>query len=234
MKLIKTSSTKLKELSSISVLDNTYKLSKLRYPLNDKDYFEFIGVRFEHNKKFITLCLLKTITGVIQNKEFIYEDLNKDLGLNLYLRDQETIKFINEHSSRINNKNWFNCYVKDSEGIPSESLTINQDYIDEEKGRFDIEELLKTCLVQPYTMISNYKFIPIYHYHGTNHFSTQIICIFEIITDLLSRKFPSLASDLSHLSTQELNKSELNNSTLSKYRGMNEEELIKLLEKKRF
>ena len=81
-------------------------------------------------------------------------------------------------------------------------------------------------------MISNYKFIPIYHYHGTNHFSTQIICIFEIITDLLSRKFPSLASDLSHLSTQELNKSELNNSTLSKYRGMNEEELIKLLEEK--
>ena len=98
MKPIKTSSGKLKNLECIRILNNTYKLSKLHYPINDQDWFEFIGVRFEYNKKFIALCLLKTITGVIQNKKFTYEDLNKDLKLNLYLHDQETIKFINEHS----------------------------------------------------------------------------------------------------------------------------------------
>ena len=232
MKAIKNTQSKLKNLEYIQILDNSYKLSKLHYPINDKDWFEFIGVRFEYNKKFITLGLLKTIIGVIQNKKFTYEDLNKELRLDLYLHDQEIIKFINEHSLRINNKNWFNCYIEDSHPIGCESSTINHDLINETDGKIKTEELLKTCIIHPYTMINNYKFIPIYHCHGSKHFSTQIICIFEIITDLLSRKFPSLASDLSHLSTQELNKSELNNSTLSKYRGMNEEELIKLLEEK--
>ena len=93
MKAIKNSSTKLKELSSIKILDNTYKLSKLHYPINDKDWFEFIGVRFEYSKKFITLGLLKTISGVIQDEQFTYETLNQDLKLRDYLRDQEVVFF---------------------------------------------------------------------------------------------------------------------------------------------
>ena len=93
MKAIKNTQSKLKNLEYIQILDNSYKLSKLHYPINDKDWFEFIGVRFEYNKKFITLGLLKTIIGVIQNKKFTYEDLNKELRLDLYLHDQEIIKF---------------------------------------------------------------------------------------------------------------------------------------------
>ena len=231
MKAVKNTQTKLKELSSIRISDNSFKLSKLHYPINDKDWFEFIGVRFEYNKKFITLGLLKTISGVISNETFTYESLNKDLKLYDYLRFQEAIKFVNELSLKINKKKWFNINVEKSPMIIGDFSLNFDNVIDQNTSLIILDELLKTCIIKPYTNYENYEVIPIFHYHGSNSYVTQNICILEIIIDILSKKFPSVSVQLHQIISQDLNKAELTNTTLEDISNLSKEELLKLYQK---
>lgn len=85
-------------LEYINIKGIKYKFEKLHYDLNDKDYFEIIGTRFENNNELTTLCLLKTLTGYINNKYFTYQNLNEFLKLNNYLKIQYNVNFINECS----------------------------------------------------------------------------------------------------------------------------------------
>ena len=231
MKAIKNTQIKLKELTSITILDSTYKLSKLRYPLNDKDWFEFIGIRFEYNKKFITLGLLKTITGVIQNESFTYESLNKDLKLYNYLTVQNNIFLINEISLKINKKKWFDINEKKSPEISGDFSINSSDLINEENGLFIPDKLLKTCIIKPYTNYENYNLIPIFHFHGSNSYVTQNICILEIVVDILSKRFPSVSIQLHQIVSQDLNKAELTNTTLEDISNLSKEELLELYKK---
>ena len=231
MKPIKNTQTKLNDLTSITILDNSYKLSKLHYPINDKDWFEFIGVRFESNKELVTLGLLKTITGVISNEAFTYETLNKDLKLRDYLKYQDVVFLVNELSLKINKKKWFDINVEKSEAIASDFSTNSNNIINEENGRFILDELLKTCIIKPYTNYENYQVVPIFHYHGSNSYVTQNICILEIIIDILSKKFPSVSVQLHQIISQDLNKAELTNTTLEDISNLSKEELLKLYQK---
>lgn len=118
MKAVKTSQTKLRELSSIKILDNSYELSNLHYDINKKDYFEFIGTRLEYNNKFVTICLLKTITGDIKNNKFNYKLLDDEIGIKMYLRNQNNVKFINKLSLNFNNKKYYNFIEESGGGYP--------------------------------------------------------------------------------------------------------------------
>ena len=231
MKPIKNTQTKLNDLTSITILDNTYKLSKLHYPINDKDWFEFIGVRFESNKELVTIGLLKTIRGVVQNKTFTYETLNKDLKLRDYLKYQDVVFLVNELSLKINKKKWFDINVEKSEAIARDFSINSNNIINEENGRFILDELLKTCIIKPYTNYENYQVVPIFHYHGSNSYVTQNICILEIIVDILSKKFPSVSVQLHQIISQDLNKAELTNTTLEDISNLSKEEILELYHK---
>ena len=183
-------------MESIKILGEVYEFKNKRYDINENNYFTVDCVNFINNNNFNISCLLKTIKGCINNIDFDYKKLLKELQLNHYLRDQEHVKFVNECSLKYNNKNWFN-FIIEEQGSMDPCSSIPSRFLNLETNKVDIEELNKTCIIKPYTKYENYDVVPIYQYNGSNKDKTvQIICCFEIITHILSKKISFIqASD---------------------------------------
>ena len=231
MKPIKLSQNKLQKLESISIKGISYKFEKLHYDLTAVDFFEINGCKFENNNELTTICLLKTLYGFIDNKKFTYETLLKDLKLNEFLRFQDNVNFINECSLRINNKKYFNFVYQKSESIDSDFYPKFEDIFNEEIYKFDVDELLKTCIIEFYCKHDNYDIIPIYQFCGSNNYTTQIISVLEIVTNILIKAFPSFEVQIHNICSQELNKAELINSTLEDVSKLTKEEILELYNK---
>ena len=231
MKPVKRTQTKLKNLESIKIKGVVYKFEKLHYDLTDKDFFEITGVRFKNNNELTTLCLLKTLSGFINNGKFTYQDLNKILKLNIYLQYQDNVNFINESSLKINNKKYYNFKEESLEAYASSDLSINDLFV-RENYKFEIDNLQETCIIQQYSKLDNFEIIPIYYYYGKkNDNYMQIISILEIVTNILTKAFPSFEVQLHNISTQELNKAELINSTLEDITKLSKEQILELYQK---
>lgn len=154
-------------MQSIKILGEVYEFKNKRYNINENNYFTIDCVNFINNNQINIHCLLKSINGCIDNTEFNYKSLLKELQLNLYSHYQENVKFVNECSLKYNNKSWFNFITEEQDAIASCS-PIPSRFLNLETNKVNIEELNKTCIIKPYTKYENYEVVPIYQYHGSS------------------------------------------------------------------
>ena len=232
MKPIKTLKKSKSNLEYINIKGIKYKFEKLHYDLNDKDYFEIIGTRFKNNNELTTLCLLKTLSGYINSKNFTYQDLNKLLKLKFYIRIQGNVNFINECSLKINNKKYYNFNEELLDTIVSTNISNINEIFNEENYYFDVDQLQERCIIPQYQKLDNFELIPIYHYYGKkNDNYMQIISIFEVVINILIKAYPSFEAQLHNLCSQELNKTELINSNLEDITKLTKEQILELYQK---
>ena len=99
------------------------------------------------------------------------------------------------------------------------------------KSEFDIGYLEETCILSN-KITENFTEIPIYWYDQNVHqkYRTTIVTL-EIITDILSKKFPSFKTQIHNLLVSELNKVELTNTNLEDISNLSREELLELYKK---
>ena len=97
-------------MESITIRNNSYKFKEETYKLTPQDSFSISCTKFNFEGNFTNETLLKTIKGRINNEEFNYETLNKDLGIKEWLKFKDNVKLINNCSLKINNKCFFNIF----------------------------------------------------------------------------------------------------------------------------
>ena len=128
-------------MESIKILGEVYKFKNKRYNINENNYFTIDCVNFVNNNQINIPCLLKTIKGCIDNIEFDYKNLLKDLKLNQYLQHQDNVNFVNECSLKYNNKSWFNLKIDELCAIAQSSSSIQNNLINIENEHIDIKDL---------------------------------------------------------------------------------------------
>ena len=95
-------------MESITIRNNTYNFKEETYKLSPKDSFSISCAKFNFEGNFTNETLLKTIKGYINNEEFNYHTLSKDLDLKQWLQTIDNIKIINNCSLKINKEKFFN------------------------------------------------------------------------------------------------------------------------------
>ena len=119
-------------------------------------------------------------------------------------------------------------------GIPPSNFSLNKNDFLLDNSMIQTDELWKTCLIEPFKQTKNFNIIPVYYYEGPiKRPETHIICEFEVLIDILTKKFINLKSDLTNLNKIQINNAEIENKSfenysLDEYRKM--EERIKQLE----
>ena len=95
-------------MKDITIKNNTYKFKEETYNLSPNDSFSISCAKFDFEGNFTNETLLKTIKGHINNEDFNYDTLSKDLILYNWLRVKDNINLINNCSLKINNECFFN------------------------------------------------------------------------------------------------------------------------------
>ena len=232
MKVIKNiTQTKTQKEINISVLDEHHEFKIIPFKLDEYgNYFEVYGSKIIREDKISVICDIKSLKGSISDIKFNFESLDKEMRIRDYIRDQKHIEFINKLSLNYNNKNWFNIEDKSIARILAIDLS-SEDSINDEKGYYKINNLEETRILNN-KISENFTEIPIYWYDRNVHqkYRTTIVTL-EIITDILSKKFPLFETQIHNLLVSELNISEITNSNLEERTKLSYEELLELYKK---
>ena len=231
MKAVKNTQTKTQKEINISILNESHKFKIIPFKLDEHgNYFEVYGTRVTRNNKLSVICNLKSLKGSISNIKFNFESLDKDMRLRKYIEKQNQVEFVNKLSINYNNKNWFNIEENSFAPIGAKEFETDNSIIDKD-GHVKIEILEETCILNN-KITENFSEIPIYWYDkNVNQKYRTTIVVLEIITDILSKKFPSFKTQLHNLVVSELNKAELTNSNLEDISNLSKEELLNLYKK---
>ena len=233
MKIIKNiTQTKTQKEINISILDEHYKFKIIPFKLDESDnYFEVYGIRVFKNNKLSVICDIKSLRGSIGNIKFNFESLDKELTLRHYSQKQNHVEFINKLSLNYNNKNWFNIEENSIGLISPIEFSTDENLIDEKTGFYNISKLEETCILNN-KITENFTEIPIYWYDKNVHQKYRItVVVLEIITDILSKKFPSFRTQIHNLVVNELNISEIKEETLEEQTKLSYDELLELYNK---
>ena len=151
-----------------------------------------------------------------------------------YLKIAENIDLINNVSLDVNNKLYYNFVVEsDRRILRSDSTNININDLLDDKQMLNINKLNETCIITPNKIITNFKYIPIFHRNGTEKKSeTEVIVHFSILIDMLTKVFSDFKHLILKLSDIVLNLTELQDNDLETYMNMTTSEYIKLLKEK--
>ena len=213
-------------MKAIKILDEVYRFETITYPLDEHNYFSIDRISFVFDNKVNTSCLLKTLTGYINDKSFNFESLIRETILKDYLKDQDTINFINECSLKINKKKYFN-FNSESQALISACDSPNINELLDDQKQIIPSKLWETCIIPIDNKVENFDIIPIYFYNGSMKYkNTPIITILEIVIDILSKKFPLFKVQLHKLATSELNISNIKNDTFEERVQKTNEELL--------
>ena len=200
-------------MESIKILEEVHKFETITYPLGKNNYFTIDKTNFIFNNEVNTLCLLKRLEGNINNEYFNFETLIKETILKDYLKEQNNVNFINECSLRINKKKYFNFNTESQRPNGLCDSTSIDELLDNDKHIIP-NKLWETCIIPIDNKVENFVIVPIYFYNGSMKYkNTPIITTLEIITDILSKKFPSFKVQLHKLVTSELNISNIKNES---------------------
>ena len=112
------SNSKLRELNSIKILNKEHKFTNKTFTIDINNYFSLDISRFQFNNKLNISCLIKTLVGHINNTDFTYKTLLKDLKLDSFLTIIDNVNFINECSLNINNKKYYDFVYENSPPPP--------------------------------------------------------------------------------------------------------------------
>ena len=228
MKAVKNiTQTKTQKEINISVFGEKYKFETLRFNLKEsKNYFEVYGTRVTRNNKLSVICDIKSLRGNIDKTKFTFESLDKEMTLRHYIQNQNNVNFVNKLSLNYNNKKWFNM-EENSIGAIAPIETTTKDSTNDKNEHLSINKLEQTCILNN-KITENFSEIPIYWYDRNVHqkYRTTIVEL-EIITDILSKKFPSFKTQIHNLIVNELNISEITNSNLEERIEKSNEELMK-------
>ena len=213
-------------MESIKILEEVHKFETITYPLGKNNYFTIDKTNFIFNNEVNTLCLLKRLEGNINNEYFNFETLIKETILKDYLKEQNNVNFINECSLRINKKKYFNFNTESQRPFGLCDSTSIDELLDNDKHIIP-NKLWETCIIPIDNKVENFVIVPIYFYNGSMKYkNTPIITTLEIITDILSKKFPSFKVQLHKLVTSELNISNIKNESFEERVQKSNEELL--------
>ena len=214
-------------MESITIKNQAYKFREETYKLSPNDSFSISCAKFDFEGNFTNETLLKSIKGKINNEEFNFETLNKDLNINHWLQTKDNIKIINECSLKINNKRFFNVVEElDGAAAPSNSSTILNSIINEH-FKIDISQLLETCIINSDNKQINFEYIPIYYYNGhIKRCNTPLLAEFNIVINILINKFPSFKNQLLTLGKIEMENNLLTNKSMEEDLRIKNKELL--------
>ena len=147
-----------------------------------------------------------------------------------YLKTKNNMEFVNKLSLNYNNKNWFNDN-KNSLGEISPREFSTEDSTNDKNGHYNISKLEETCILSN-KITENFSEIPIYWYdQNVNPKYRTTIVVLEIITDILSKRFPLFKTQIHNLLINELNISEIKEESLEERTKLSYEELLELYQK---
>ena len=233
MKAVKNiAQTKTQKEINILVLGEHHKFGIIPFKLDEHgNYFKVYGTRVIRDKKLSVVCDIKSLKGSISNIKFTFENLDKELNLRHYIQKQNHAEFVNNLSLKYNNKNWFNIDENSLGLISPREFSSDENLIDEKTGFYNISKLEETCILNN-KISENFSEIPIYWYDkNVNQKYRIIIVTLEIITDILSKKFPLFKTQIHNLLVSELNISEITNSNLEERTKLSYDELLELYNK---
>ena len=219
-------------IKNITIRNKTYNFKEETYKLTNTDYFTIDCTKFDFEGNFVNETLLKTIKGHINNEDFNYESLNKDLRLKTWLEVKKNIKTINECSLKINKERFFNI-VEETDGVDTPSVSvINLNTIMNDNYQIDINKLLETCIIPTTNKQTKFEYIPIYYYNGSNRRTdTTLLAEFNIVINILINKFPSFNNQLLTLGKLEMGNNLLNDKNIEETLKFKNNELLAKLNK---
>ena len=217
-------------MKSIKILDKVYNFETITYPLGKDNFIKIDECKIDYNNRITSCCLLKTLEGNIEDKQFNFDKLNKEIGLKDYLRMQNNVEFVNDISLKINNKKWFEFEEETHATIVACVSTKLENLLDDDQIHFNLDKLWNTCIVSTENKQVNFEVMPIFYFNGsTKYKNTPIITTLEIVINILIKYFPSFEAQLKLINSNILNKNEINKLTLDEYENLTNEELRTLL-----
>lgn len=214
-------------------------IKNYRINLNKDNYIIFDCIKFENDDTKI-YPNIRSVEIYIDDQVYSYSnDKNIKSIIKYYLRTQDNVELINLISKRINDKNWFECYLDESSGnvCGSTHLQIKPELLDE-KSNIKITELYetKTLLKNGYKYENEFSVYPIWHING-NHDAPakycQLYCHYDIMLHILSLRFVEIKSQILNLSTTEFLKAVINNETIEEHIEHSYEDLLNIIEKQK-
>lgn len=213
-------------------------IKNYRINLNEDNYVIFNGIKFENDDTKI-YPNIRSVEIHINNQNYTYSnDKSIKSIIKHYLQSQDNVKLVNLISNRINDKNWFECYLESLGNVPgSRHLQIKPELLDE-KSIIKITELYKTktLLENGYKYENEFPTYPIWHING-NHDAPakycQLYCHYDIMLHILSLRFVEIKSQILNLSTTEFLKAVINNETIEEHIEHSYEDLLNIIEKQK-
>ena len=144
-----------------------------RIQLNNNDYIEVDGIKFENNKFYPNL---RSIKVHLNNQKYSYNEICDNI--NHYLRSQFNVNLINLVSRRELNRNWFECYENDNLNSMGGSTHAQiQSNLLDQQSNIIITELYKTktLIINEHKYENEFPEYPIWHING-NHKSNAKYC----------------------------------------------------------
>lgn len=211
-------------------------IKNYRINLNEDNYVIFNGIKFENDETKI-YPNIRSVEIHINDQIYTYSnDKSIKTIIKNYLRTQDDVKLINLISKRINDKNWFECYLDESM-CGSTHAKIKPELLDE-KSNIIIKELYetKTLLKNECKYENEFSVYPIWHINGnhkTNADKCPLYCHYDIMLHILSLRFVEIKSQILNLSTTEFLKAVINNETIDEHIEHSYEELLNIIKRQK-
>lgn len=199
---------------------------------NEEDYIIVNGIQFDDITTFYPN--IRSIKIHINKQEYDYSII-KEKCKN-YLKSQYNVNMINRISNKINNKNWFECYINNEKTIilGPEQNKIEPELLNEKK------EIIINKLYQTKTLLQNefeyeheFTVYPIWHINGNHKTKSKLCplyCHYDIMLHIVSLQFVNIESQILRLATAEFLKSIVNEETIEEHIKQSHKELLKMIE----
>ena len=203
-------------------------MQNYRVQIDKNNYFTVDSKVIKFEKESIRIVNLRSIKGFIGESFDLSDPKLKDI-IHKYLRFSDNVELLNIYSRKFNHYNWFEIYtnqegseiksnLKDSDGklIPSKLYDVMNPKLPKFK-KLNIESI---------------NFIPIWYVNGsleTNDNYCELFTTFEILIDILSKRFIWFESQLPSMESTFIQRAKYCGSSIEKYLEFKKEDLVKLL-----
>ena len=203
-------------------------MQNYRVQIDIDNYFTVDSKVIEFEKESIRIVNLRSIKGFIGQSFDLSDPKLKDI-IHKYHRWSDNVELLNVYSRKFNHYNWFEIYsnqessginsnLKDSDGklIPSKLYKVTNPKLPKFK-KLNIESI---------------NFIPIWYVNGsleTNDNYCELFTTFEILIDILSKRFIWFESQLPMMESTFIQRAKYCGSSIEKYLDFKKEDLVKLL-----